>query len=135
MYKCNIEVDIIPRDANAVISYGINERKQLSVTSPLTLKCHNTLDVGNYSFEIEMHNDAVFDIKSVRINNLQDYQFIYVSEYTPYYPEPWYSQQNPRWPDVLRHHTNICWPGVWRIKLESPVFPWIHRTLNLGWIY
>jgi len=135
MYKCNIEVDIVPVEGNPVISYGISEQKQLLVTEPVTLTSNNILDRGIYTFNIELQNNSVFDIVAVRINNINEYKFIYVSNYTPQYPEPWYSEQNPRWPDVLEHHTNICWPGIWHIDLESPVYPWIHRTLNLGWIY
>ena len=135
MYKLDVEVDVVPVNGYAEISYGIQQRKCLLVTEPVTLTSNCTLDRGCYKYQLELHNDAVFDIVAVRVNNMQDYQFIYVSEYEPQYPEPWRSSQGHNWPTVLQHHTNICWPGVWTLNLESPVYPWIHSTLDLGWIY
>lgn len=135
-YRLDIHVAIQPIVGTCEVSYGIDNRVEKIVNKPTVLSSTHFLQRGKYTYELELHNkNAVFDIQDVKIMNVEDYQFIHISKYKPQYPEPWYSQQNPRWPDVLDHHTNICWPGLWQIELESPAYPWIHRTLNLGWIY
>ena len=136
LYKLDIHVSVQPVIGPCEVSHGIDSSVQTIVTEPTVLSNSYMLPQGQYTYQLELHNSgAEFNILDVRIMNVTDYQFIYESKYTPQYPEPWYSEQNPRWPDVLKHHTHICWPGVWRIDLESPAYPWIHRTLNLGWIY
>jgi len=29
----------------------------------------------------------------------------------------------------------LGWNGVWNLPFTTPVFTWIHKTQNLGWIY
>ena len=29
----------------------------------------------------------------------------------------------------------LGWNGEWVLEFETPIFTWIHRTQNLGWIY
>lgn len=135
LYKCTIDVSVEPVVGYASVSYGIIERKQLMITEPVVLTNTYNLQRDNYVYELELHNDAQFKIVDVAVMGISDYKFLYKSNYTPVYPEPWRSTEGADWPDVLPHHQNISWPGVWSLNLESPVFPWIHHVLDLGEIH
>ena len=77
-------------------------------------------------------------IERVDFFGIQDPKFAWLGVYEPVYPEPWASQQrsqgvalNPQ----LTAHTYLSWPGKWTLTFTVPVFTWIHRVQNLGWIY
>jgi hypothetical protein len=36
---------------------------------------------------------------------------------------------------LLKNHTYLSWNGKWTLTFDVPVFTWIHRVQNLGWIY
>ena len=77
-------------------------------------------------------------VERVDFFGIQDPKFAWLGVYEPVYPEPWASQQrsqgvalNPQ----LTAHTYLSWPGKWTLTFTVPVFTWIHRVQNLGWIY
>jgi len=74
-------------------------------------------------------------IKSIAFFGISDPRFVWSGEYTPEYPEPWYSQQSPPPPTTLINANHLGWNGTWTLKFDVPVFSWIHRVQNLGWIY
>ena len=106
LYKLDIEVDVVPNSGYAEISYGIQDHKNLLVTEPVTLTSNYVLDPADYSYTIELHNDANFDIVAVRLQTIESYKFIYVSQYEPQYPQPWRSTLGHKWPHLLQNHTN-----------------------------
>ena len=79
--------------------------------------------------------DKYVIIKSITINGIHDPKFTWSGRYRPEYPEPWYSEQNPSPPAVLHGHDRLSWNGHWTLDLSVPCFTWIHRVLDLGWIY
>ena len=78
--------------------------------------------------------DKAIIIESVGFFGISDPKFAWAGEYRPEYPEPWASQQHELKP-LLKSHTYLGWNGKWTLTFDVPVFTWIHRVQNLGWIY
>ena len=79
--------------------------------------------------------DKAVVIESISFFDIQDNRFIWAGEYCPEYPEPWYSQQTVKPKPLLKNHTYLSWNGKWTLTFDVPVFMWIHRVQDLGWIY
>ena len=79
--------------------------------------------------------DKAVIIESVSFFDITDDRFVWAGEYRPDYPEPWYSEQAVRPEPLLKSHTYLSWNGKWTLTFDVPVFTWIHRVQNLGWIY
>lgn len=77
-------------------------------------------------------------IDRVSFFGIEDPKFAWAGIYQPIYPEPWASQQQSQGVVLkpqLDAHTYLGWPGKWALTFTVPVFAWIHKTQNLGWIY
>lgn len=92
-------------------------------------------------FEIHMINKTPTDqhtavvIDKIEFFGISDPKFAWLGQYCPDYPEPWYGQQDLR-PDRTLHNIDyLGWNGVWRLEFAVPVFTWIHKVQNLGWIH
>ena len=79
--------------------------------------------------------DMAVMIDKVEFFGISDPRFVWAGVYTPKYPEPWYSQQTEKPLAQLSQQTYMGWNGKWRLEFTVPVFTWMHKTLNLGWIY
>lgn len=79
--------------------------------------------------------DKAVIIESVSFFNINDPRFVWSGEYRPDYPEPWYSEQLVKPEPLLKSHTYLSWNGKWTLTFDVPIFTWIHRVQNLGWIY
>jgi hypothetical protein len=79
--------------------------------------------------------DKAVIIESVGFFGINDPRFVWSGEYRPDYPEPWYSEQLAKPEPLLKNHTYLSWNGKWTLTFDVPVFTWIHRVQNLGWIY
>lgn len=79
--------------------------------------------------------DMAVIIDQVEFFGISDPRFVWAGIYCPEYPEPWYSQQSSKPEPALTLHNYLGWNGVWRLEFDVPVFSWIHRTLDMGWIY
>jgi hypothetical protein len=88
--------------------------------------------------DVENQLDKAVIVEKIEIFGICDPKFIYTSNYTPTYPEPWASQQTalglPLQP-VLRGHNYLGWNGRWCLPFTVPIFTWVHKTQDLGWIY
>jgi len=77
-------------------------------------------------------------VESVSFFGIKDPKFAWAGVYEPQYPEPWATQQHDLGVVLKQHlspHTYLSWPGKWTLTVDVPVFTWIHRVQNLGWIY
>ena len=94
------------------------------------------IDFGNKIYtESTASADMAVIVSSVAFFGITDPRFVWAGVYTPHYPEPWFSEQNPPPPRTMTQQTYLGWNGQWRLDFSVPVFTWIHRTLNLGWLY
>jgi len=113
---------------------------------PITLDKTETIDFEFMSdkdcqLTVELVNkkdqEAVV-VESVSFFGINDPKFAWAGVYTPDYPEPWASEQRNQDVVLKQHlspHTYLGWPGKWTLTFDVPVFTWIHRVQNLGWIY
>jgi hypothetical protein len=79
--------------------------------------------------------DKKIKIKQVTFDDFDMVHFLHRCTYTPVYPEPWYSQQDPLPPKSLPGADLMGWNGRWQFSFASPVFPWIHRVGNISWVW
>ena len=113
---------------------------------PIVLDQTNTIhfefesaDTGNLTVELvdKKAQEAVV-IESVSFFGIEDPKFAWAGVYEPIYPEPWATEQQDRGVVLKQHlspHTYLGWNGKWTLTFDVPVFTWIHRVQNLGWIY
>jgi hypothetical protein len=98
--------------------------------------CGNT---GTLTVELvdKVDQEAVV-VEDVSFFGIQDPKFAWTGVYEPRYPEPWATQQQNQGVVLKQHlcpHTYLGWPGKWTLTFDVPIFTWIHRVQNLGWIY
>lgn len=92
------------------------------------------LNKRNEDTVLAQNLDKAVIIEAVEFFGIQDPRFVWAGTYTPDYPEPWASQQTSLEP-VLKNQNYLGWNGKWTLTFDIPVFTWIHKTQNLGWIY
>jgi len=91
--------------------------------------------------EIEFYNKPDLDhsmaviVDSIEFFGISDPKFVWHGVYSPQYPEPWHSQQQPLPAAALPACNYMGWNGSWRLNFDVPVFRWMHRIQDLGWIY
>lgn len=149
-YQTQIEVDLVPEyhDKYPEIIYGIDHPTQKQIlTGPITLIFLEELSEGPHHLIIELCNkqnadcipdqnlDMTVIINSVRIGGIALPRFVWISEYTPVYPEPWFSEQDTTPDPVIKGASTLGHNGRWQINFDSPVFPWIHKVEQMGWIW
>ena len=78
--------------------------------------------------------DTAIIISEVKLNGITDPKFAWSGIYRPDYPD-YYLNQNPNLKTELSAHNYLGWNGVWTLDLSLPIYTWIHKTLDLGWIY
>ena len=148
-YPVKLEIRLRPvwHDDPPEINIGVNNDTQRTVlTDDQTFHYEFTAD-NTATLSVELLNktdaDTVPDkgldkaviIESVGFFGILDDRFIWLGEYCPEYPEPWYSEQTVKPAPLLKNHTYLSWNGKWTLTFTVPVFTWIHGVQNLGWIY
>ena len=103
---------------------------------------------GNYDIVIEFLNkkntdtvdgkDKAIKIDKIVFNNIESKKFVWQGTYQPIYPEPWATQEKKVGKElnsVITPATYLGWNGVWKLTYSVPIFTWIHKLENHGWIY
>lgn len=97
------------------------------------------IDVCNLNIElIDRQDQEAVIVESVSFFGINDARFAWAGVYKPKYPEPWATEQLSQGVVLkpqLCPHTYLSWPGKWTLTFEVPVFTWMHKVQNLGWIY
>lgn len=85
------------------------------------------------------HNlDKAVIIETISFFDIKDSRFVWAGVYEPVYPEPWATEQRMQGiipPPKLLSHDYLSWNGKWTLTFQVPVFTWIHKIQDLGWIY
>jgi hypothetical protein len=82
--------------------------------------------------------DKAVVVESVDFFNIVDPRFAWAGIYEPMYPEPWAQEQHDQGVVLAQQlcpHTYLSWNGKWTLTFSVPVFTWIHKIQNLGWMY
>lgn len=151
LYHLRAELHLTPRFNNGdpeirvsfnddVIYHGLLSESQVFIID-------NHLPNNDYRLSVELLNkqdndtdlvtgaDKAVVIDRIIFNGIEDNRFIWAGEYRPEYPEPWYSEQENKPDLLLKNHTYLGWNGKWTLTFSMPIFTWIHKTQNLGWIF
>jgi hypothetical protein len=142
-YNTEFNLRLIPHGAPQ-ISYsidGIIANNQLELSVPMDLHFNLDLEEGLHKLVIDFYNktndnpDMAVEIKYVEFEGMRLDRFKWSSKYFPTYPEPWASEQTIALPEYHSSATYLGWNGRWELYFETPIFTWIHKLENLGWIY
>ena len=96
------------------------------------------LNKQDFDAVLEHNLDKAVVIESVSFFGINDPKFVWAGVYEPRYPELWAKEQHSRGVVLQKQLTNqsyMGWNGKWTLTFEVPVFTWIHKVQNLGWIY
>ena len=146
LYNVNIEVCVKPIIHKTVpqISYGFDNTiiNTIDLSIPCMLSFNHDFDKGPHSFWVQFLNkdysertpdqgiDMAVEIDSVAIHDIKLDRLKWAGKFYPMYPKD--CEHNDT---VLQPHTYLGWNGKWVIEFYTPVFTWIHRLENLGWLY
>ena len=141
-YLVQMAVTLTPKIGNVVpevqISVpGYSARYVLQHTKKIQLEFtadQGWLDILFFN-KVDSDADTAIIIDSIEFFGITDPQFVWTGTYCPIYPEPWHSQQISKPATQLHQQNYLGWNGTWRLDFEVPVFTWIHKIQNLGWIY
>lgn len=123
------------------VRVGLDEYKQEKQLETLTTFEWNVDAVDKVCLSVELFDKKDHDpttaveIVGIEFFGISDSKFSRAGVYCPKYPEPWFSEQSPAPAEILPGQTYLGWNGVYSLTFDVPVFTWIHKTLNLGWIY
>jgi len=84
---------------------------------------------------VEKNLDMAVIIDSIEFNKISNPRFVWEGEYRPIYNPEWVKQQTVEPAAVLKNSTYLGWNGTWKLNFTVPIFTWIHKTLDYGWIY
>jgi hypothetical protein len=84
--------------------------------------------------DIINNKDTAVIIEQVKLNGMASPKFAWAGVYTPNYPAH-YIKDNPTSASTLSPFTYLGWNGVWELEFTVPVFTWIHKVEDLGWIH
>ena len=91
-----------------------------------------TLQIEHYGKSIRDADTAII-IDQIKLNGISNPKFAWQGTYYPAYPEHY--SQGKELESELRPFTHMGWNGVWTLEFSLPIYTWIHKTLDLGWIY
>lgn len=82
--------------------------------------------------------DTAVIIDRIVLNGLESPRFVWQGQYTPQYDVDYVKECKNlgiELEPVLKNSNYLGWNGVWCLEFTAPVFAWVHRLENLGWIY
>ena len=145
-FNCKIEISLKPHRWRTVpeISYGIDnlfisticvtDLTKLTFEYPYTNGEHQiwlTFNNKDYNDSVlEKNLDMAIEIVSVTIEGMTLDRFRWAGKYYPEYPDDY-----PEKKSVIESATYMGWNGRWQLPFTTPIFTWIHRLENLGWLY
>jgi len=88
-----------------------------------------TLKIEHYGKD-DLDPTTALLIDEIKFNGLSSHKFVYQGTYHPSYPPHLIDNDK-----VLHHKNYLSWNGVWTLDFTLPIYTWIHKTLDLGWIY
>jgi hypothetical protein len=125
----NIDRIILLEDQTFHYEFTTNNR------STLTVELLNKTDADTIPYK---RLDKAVIIESVSFFGISDPKFVWAGVYEPKYPEPWATEQRNQGVVLKQHlspHTYLGFNGKWTLTFDLPVFTWIHKVQDLGWIY
>jgi hypothetical protein len=145
-FDCSIIIELQPHYWRTIpkITYGIDSLTvdTISVTNQTNLTFNHALTQGPHIIWIEFNNknyddcileknlDMAIEISAITIEGMTLDRFRWSGLYYPIYPSDYPDKQS-----VIKEATYLGWNGRWELPFTTPIFTWIHRLENLGWLY
>ena len=112
-----------------------DQRQDLTVRQETWVKLfyqgHGTARVSIEQYgKDELDPSTALIIDEVKLNGISNPKFVYQGIYYPDYPKHLLGSDK-----VLHHQNYLSWNGVWHLDFTVPIYTWIHKTLDFGWIY
>ena len=87
----------------------------------------------NQDTRVDTGEDTAIVIEEIKFNGISSPKFAWQGIYQPDYPEHYSQGKNLE--STLSPHTYLVWNGVWTLEFTLPIYTWIHKIENFGWIY
>jgi len=132
-----VDIDILLRSVgqpNCRITLD-DQKKDLVVDGDTWVKLFHQ-GHGTARLSIEHHSKAELDpttaliIDQIKFNSISGTKFIYQGIYYPSYPTHLQDKNS-----ILPHQNYLSWNGIWTLDFTLPIYTWIHKVEDLGWIY
>ena len=140
------DIVLLPHWHNTIpeISYGIDDHiiNTISLSNRMRLSLNLDLDSAQHRLWITYNNknyndckldqnlDMAVEVESVTIEDMTLDRFRWAGYFYPDYPEDYPDKKS-----VIESATYLGWNGRWELPFTTPIFTWIHRLENLGWLY
>ena len=119
----------------------LNDTTTINFDVDAVKKCKLTIEFLNKTDQDtipDQNLDKAVVIESISFFGITDPRFVWTGIYEPIYPEPWATEQQDLGvvlPQQLPNVDCLSWNGKWTLTFDVPVFTWIHKVQDLGWIY
>lgn len=129
-----------PPEISITLAQDILFSGPLTESKTVTFGC--CLPDSKHRLSVEFHNkkdsdtclltgkDKAVIVKQIEFFGIVSPRFVWSGLYRPEYPTHMQNQ-----PETLEYHNYLGWNGIWYLDFTVPIFTWIHKTENLGWIY
>jgi hypothetical protein len=131
---------LVKMDNNTLHSGELREDSILEFSGLLSADKHKiTIELLNKKDSdcYDGHDKAVV-IDSISFFNVTSIYTLLNSTYAPQYSKAYLKSQlemNIIPDDVLHACNYLGWNGKWTTCFSVPIFAWLHRVENLGWVY
>jgi len=131
-----VDISLLLRPINRPdcrISIG-NQTQEFIVDQDTWIKLSLT-GIGPYRLTVEHRNkrdsdpDTALIVEQIRFNEITSPRFVWEGIYYPNYPCHMSGQSE------LKAHNYLSWNGIWQLEFTLPIYTWIHKIEDLGWIY
>ena len=135
IYPVDIDIVLKPVGAPKCKISLDDQRQDLTVDKEIQIKLFYQ-GRGTARLMIEHYDKAELDpttaliIEEIKFNGISNPKFIYQGVYYPDYPKHLIGNDV-----VLPHQNYLSWNGTWQLEFTLPIYTWIHKTLDFGWIY
>lgn len=135
IYPVNIEILLKPVGSPRCKISLDDQRRDLTVDKETQIKLFHQghskvrLTIEHYD-KAELDPTTALIIEEIKFNDISNPKFVYQGVYYPNYPKHLIGNDT-----VLPHKNYLSWNGVWQLEFTLPIYTWIHKTLDFGWIY
>jgi hypothetical protein len=142
LYNTQIEIGVEPHGSKIPqIQCFLNNQKINTISLSTTKKLFFDLSLvkGKHELTIDFFNklendpDTAVEINYVRIESFTLESLLWNNKYYPRYPKHLLEQK--KLPEFYQSSTYMGWNGIWQFEFEVPIFTWIHKLENVGWIF
>ena len=142
LYHLDCRILLTPVNSpDAIVTFNNDVIYAGKIYNPTVITIDQQLPANDYRLMIEhinkdnLDNSTALIVDSITFNRISDNKFVWAGTFFPNYPEPWASEQKNSLKTQLPAHNYLGWNGKWVLIFSLPVFTWMHKTLDLGWIY